>query len=104
MHVAVTGATGLVGANLVTLLREHGHSVTATKRRSSKTGLLDGLGVTWVEAPLSDADGLARAFDGADVVFHCAAAVSIRRRVLPSVSPGVENPPRRISQRGGGRA
>lgn len=86
MHVAVTGATGLVGANLVTQLREHGHSVTATKRRSSKTDLLDGLGVAWVEAPLSDPEGLSRAFDGADVVFHCAAAVSIRRKVLPWIT------------------
>jgi dihydroflavonol-4-reductase len=83
MHIAVTGATGLVGANLVTRLRAEGHSVTATRRKRSKTALLDGLGVTWVEAPLSDAEALTRAFDGADVVFHVAAGVTIRKRPEP---------------------
>lgn len=83
MHAAVTGATGLLGANLVVALRGAGHTVTATRRATSRTEFLDHLDLTWVEASLSDPAGLARAFEGADVVFHCAAATSIRRLVRP---------------------
>lgn len=83
MHVAVTGATGLVGANLVTRLRAEGHTVTATRRKRSKTAFLDGLDITWVEASLGDPEALTRAFDGAEVVFHVAAGVTIRKRAEP---------------------
>jgi dihydroflavonol-4-reductase len=83
MHAAVTGATGLLGANLVAALHAAGHTVTATRRATSKTALLDPFGVQWVHAPLSDPDALAGAFAGADVVFHCAAAVSIRKKPRP---------------------
>jgi dihydroflavonol-4-reductase len=80
MNVTITGASGLVGANLAVLLREAGHTVKCTRRGGSKTTLLDGVGVEWVEAELGDVAALTRAFDQADAVFHCAAAVSIRKK------------------------
>jgi dihydroflavonol-4-reductase len=85
--VAITGATGLVGANLAVLLREAGHTVRCTRRAraGSKTDLLDGVGVEWAEADLSQPDALARAFDGAEAVFHCAAAVSVRKKPTPEM-------------------
>jgi dihydroflavonol-4-reductase len=83
MTVALTGATGLLGANLAVALREAGHAVRATRRASSKTAHLDHLGLDWVEADLRDPDALVRAFDGVDAVFHCAAAVSLRRELTP---------------------
>jgi len=82
---AITGATGLVGANLAVQLRAAGHTVRCTRRAGSKTTLLDGVGVEWAEADLSRPEALARAFDGADVVFHCAAAVSIRKKPTPEM-------------------
>ena len=83
MRVALTGATGLVGANLVKALNEAGHRVSATKRATSDTRALSQMQVDWVEASLSDQEGLTRAFEGASWVFHCAAAVSIKTEAEP---------------------
>lgn len=83
--VTVTGATGLLGGNLAEALRQAGHAVRCTRRATSKTGHLDHLELEWVEADLGDREALARAFDGAEAVFHCAAMVSIERRVSPAL-------------------
>lgn len=79
MRCAVTGATGLVGGNLAVGLVEAGHRVTATRRANSRVAHLAPWDLDWVEAPLGDPAALTRAFDGAEVVFHCAAAVSIQK-------------------------
>jgi len=75
---AVTGASGLLGANVAAALREAGHEVRCTRRPTSRTDHLDHLGLDWVIADLTDPDALTRAFDGAEAVFHCAAQVDIR--------------------------
>lgn len=79
MNVAITGATGLVGANLAEACLKAGHTVCATRRKTSKIAHLDHLEINWVEADLGDEDSLRAAFEGAEAVFHCAAAVSILR-------------------------
>ena len=79
MKTLVTGATGLVGGNLAVALLEAGHSVRCTKRSSSRTAHLEAWDFDWVEATLADQDALSRACEGIDVVFHCAAAVSIQK-------------------------
>lgn len=83
MKATITGATGLVGSNLAVALAEAGHQVTCTRRASSRTDHLRACPVHWVEAELGDRPALAAAFAGADVVFHCAAHVAIRRTVTP---------------------
>ena len=86
MSVAVvTGASGLLGANVAAALREAGHEVRCTRRATSKVDHLDHLGLSWVEADLTDPDALTRAFDGAAAVFHCAAQVDIRPRATPAM-------------------
>ncbi len=85
MKVALTGATGLLGANLAEALLLEGHSVTATRRASSKVDHLSDLALNWVEATLEDPQALTRAFTGSEVVFHCAAAVTIRKKAAPWV-------------------
>ena len=85
MRAALTGATGLLGANLAAALIARGWSVTATRRARSDARALDDLPITWVEASLDDTEGLTRAFDGADAVFHCAAMVTLRRAIRPEV-------------------
>jgi dihydroflavonol-4-reductase len=76
---AITGATGFLGANVAAELCARGVAVRATRRSSSKAAHVADLPLTWVDAELSSVDGLARAFEGADVVFHCAAAVTQTR-------------------------
>jgi dihydroflavonol-4-reductase len=81
MKAVVTGASGLLGGNLAVLLRERGAEVRATRRGSTRVDHLDGHGIEWVDADLGSATSLAEAFAGADVVFHCAAAVDIKRTI-----------------------
>jgi dihydroflavonol-4-reductase len=70
----VTGATGLLGNNLVRALRAQGHDVTALVRdRTKASRLLDGTGIDIVVGDMKDVAGFAPAMDGADAVFHTAA-------------------------------
>ena len=85
-HTVVTGASGLLGANLTAELIAAGHTVTATRRASTDTASLADLPVEWVSADVRSVTDLRRAFDGADVVFHCAAYVSTRRRTTAAMT------------------
>lgn len=53
----------------------------ATRRAGTKVAHLADLPIEWREADLSSSTALAAAFAGADVVFHCAAAVGVMRDV-----------------------
>lgn len=75
MRIAITGASGLIGNNLALSLTEQGHEVVAADRSRSKS--LDDLDVEFVEIDVLDPDSLRMAFDGAEVVFHLAAIISI---------------------------
>ena len=79
--IAITGASGLLGGNLAAEAIAAGHRVIATKRNGTHVKHLADLPIEWRDADLSSTDALARAFDGTDVVFHCAAAVSVKRDV-----------------------
>ncbi len=83
MQTVLTGATGLLGGNLAIELLNQGHAVRATKRSSSRIDHLSAFDIEWVDASLGGTDSLRAAFDGADVVFHCAAQVSVRATVTP---------------------
>jgi dihydroflavonol-4-reductase len=86
MKVAITGASGLLGGNLAAELVAAGHQVIATRRTGTKIAHLDDLPIEWREADLGATDALARAFAGAEAVFHCAAAVTIKREVTPEMT------------------
>jgi dihydroflavonol-4-reductase len=81
----ITGATGLLGANLAQALLDAGHRVRATRRGTSRADHLRGLDIEWVDADLGSPALLARAFHGCDVVFHVAALVSVRRNPTPEL-------------------
>ncbi|MGH3633411.1 NAD-dependent epimerase/dehydratase family protein [Mycobacterium sp.] len=85
-HAAVTGASGLLGANLAAELIAQGHTVTATRRPSTDTSPLADIPIKWVRADIGSADELCDVFAGADVVFHCAASVSTRRMITSEIS------------------
>ena len=73
--VVVTGATGHIGNNLVPLLLERGHAVRALVH--SNRGRLNDQQVDVVMGDVRDRASLDRAFEGAEVVLHLAAKISI---------------------------
>lgn len=77
MRVAVTGADGLLGSNVVRLLVEAGHSVVAFIQTGKRTPTLDGLPVEIRFGDLLEAESLKRAFDACQAVIHIAANTSV---------------------------
>jgi len=75
MKVAVTGATGHVGANLVPALVQRGDDVRVLVHDNDAP--LEGLDVERLRGDVRDAGSLRRVFEGVDVVFHLAAIISI---------------------------
>jgi dihydroflavonol-4-reductase len=75
----VTGATGLVGNNVVRQLRDEGVEVTALVRSAGPATdrCLADLPVRVVEGGLADEAALARAVDGVACVIHAAAQVHV---------------------------
>jgi dihydroflavonol-4-reductase len=74
MKTFVTGATGLLGNNLVRALCARGHDVVGLVRSDAKARrLLAGTGATWVVGDVREPERFADALAGVDVVFHTAA-------------------------------
>lgn len=73
MKVLVTGANGLVGANLSRELLRKGYEVYAMVRRGSDLRSLEGLPVSLVYGDIFDSGSLQRACHGMHWVFHTAA-------------------------------
>lgn len=71
----VTGAAGLVGANLVRALLAQGVAVRAMIHSDQRT--LAGLDVELVQGDVRDPASLERACQGAEVVYHLAGLISI---------------------------
>lgn len=77
MLTLVTGASGLVGNNVVRLLAERGEKVRALSRGSADPRPYDKLDVEHVRCDIRDAAAMRRACDGVDRVIHAAALVHI---------------------------
>jgi dihydroflavonol-4-reductase len=75
MAVVVTGAAGHVGGNLVRALLARGRSLRALVHRDRRA--LEGLDVETVVGDVCDLGSLYRAFEGAEVVYHVAALISL---------------------------
>jgi dihydroflavonol-4-reductase len=78
MSIAVTGASGHIGANLVRALTANDQRPRCLVHVHSQA--LEGLGVERVAGDILDVDSLCRAFDGVDVVYHLAARISLSRK------------------------
>ncbi|MDB4947703.1 MAG: hypothetical protein JWM27_352 [Gemmatimonadetes bacterium] len=72
----ITGATGFVGGHLAERLAADGWNVRALARPAADTAHLRALGAALVPGDLADGDALRRGADGAEVVFHLAAATA----------------------------
>lgn len=75
MTTVVTGASGHLGANLVRALLARGRAVRALVHRDRRA--LAGLRVETAEGDVRDANSLRRAFEGAEIVYHAAARISL---------------------------
>jgi uncharacterized protein YbjT (DUF2867 family) len=70
MLIAMTGATGYVGADVVTKLLRREHEIRALVRSPERAGRLADLGVTLVRGSLAEAPALRELVDGAGAVVH----------------------------------
>ena len=73
----VTGANGHIGSNLVRDLQEHGYTVVAGVRTGADVRGLAGLEVRRISGDVLDADAMAAAVAGMDVVFHLGAPYAV---------------------------
>lgn len=74
MKAFVTGATGLLGNNLVRGLLENGYEVKALVRSQEKAAKLFGdLPIEYVVGEMEDVSAFSCELDGVDVLFHTAA-------------------------------
>lgn len=75
MNALVTGGGGFLGGAIVRLLHARGDHVRSISRRAYPA--LEALGVTHLQSDLNDADAVARAAEGCDIVFHVAAKAGV---------------------------
>lgn len=81
MIVAVTGASGHIGTNLVRAMLERGWHVRALVRAHRQA--IDGLAVEEVDGDIRSPESLDRAFRGAAVVYHLAGHISLYANEWP---------------------
>ncbi len=79
MLTLVTGATGLLGNNVVRTLLERGQSVRALTREGSDPRPIKGLDIEVFYGDVRDFDSVSRACKGVDLVIHSAGWVHIGR-------------------------
>ena len=83
MHALVTGGAGFIGSNIVRLLIEEGHIVTVLD--SLLSGYRENLApypqVRLIEGDIREADCVAEAVAGVEVIFHLAASVGNKRAI-----------------------
>lgn len=87
--IAVTGATGHLGNNLVRLLTSRGQRVRCLVLPGESLLPLEGLDVEIVRGDVRDSQSLDGAFEGADTVYHLASVISLfpgRSRLLEEVN------------------
>ena len=93
MKVAVTGASGHIGSNLVRELIREGHQVRVLYHKDKRG--FEGIPVETIPGSMNDQDALIQLVAGMDVVFHLAAQISINgrndKRLLDKNIEGTKN-------------
>ncbi|HWP91208.1 MAG TPA: NAD(P)-dependent oxidoreductase [Thermodesulfobacteriota bacterium] len=83
MKIFVAGATGVLGRRLIYHFRNRGHSVIGLVRSQKGQEIVNSLGGESCWGDLFDADSLANAADGSDVVIHAATSIPVKSRISP---------------------
>jgi nucleoside-diphosphate-sugar epimerase len=83
VKVFIAGATGVLGRSLIQQFRERGHSVIGMARSAKNEDTIRKFGGESRRADLFDADSLARAAEGADVIVHAATAIPTSTKPRP---------------------
>ncbi|QIS04864.1 NAD-dependent epimerase/dehydratase family protein [Nocardia brasiliensis] len=78
MKVAVTGAAGYLGTNLLRLLAARGHEITAVDRAVPPASPLPN--VTWVSGDVLDPASMRAALEGAEIVYHLVAVITLAEK------------------------
>jgi predicted dehydrogenase/nucleoside-diphosphate-sugar epimerase len=73
--ILLTGGTGYLGSEVLRKLVEKGYYVRAYVRKSSRTDLLDALGVEIIYGDIRELEALKKAALGMDAIIHIAAAL-----------------------------
>ena len=81
--VVVTGASGHVGANLIRSLNARGRDVNALVHHDKHA--VEDLNIEIIQGDICDINSLYKAFEGADVVYHLAALISLSLADWPLV-------------------
>jgi len=87
MRVLVTGGGGFLGKAIVKLLREQGHEVCSFSRNIYPQ--LTELGVEQFVGDLNDQDGVIKAAEGCDAIYHVAAKAGVWGRYDDFYQPNV---------------
>jgi dihydroflavonol-4-reductase len=77
MKIAITGASGHVGANLCRMLLDRGHKVKALIHNSVRG--LEGLDLELINGDVTSEADLMKLCSGCEIVYHLAALISIRK-------------------------
>ena len=80
MRVLITGATGFLGSHLCRRFVHEGHDVTALHRPTSTLSAIEDLSLNEAVADITDAEAVASAVAGHEVVIHAAAHGAYWRR------------------------
>ena len=73
MRIAITGASGFIGSNLVRSFADNGHEVVALVRDQAKAADMERQGVAVAVGDVGDRQFLTNAFSRVDAVLHVAA-------------------------------
>ncbi len=73
--IVVTGGAGYIGTNLAVALLADGHEVRVVDLREPT--LAASLGAVWIRSDVRDAPAMRAAIEGASVVYHLAAVISV---------------------------
>jgi 2-alkyl-3-oxoalkanoate reductase len=84
VKIFIAGATGVLGRALVEQFVGRGHTVLGLARSSEGKQLIQRLGGENREADVFDAEALARAAEGAEVVIHAATSIPVKTRTKPA--------------------